>query len=131
MANNLTDHAENRILEHMTGKTAWAKPSIWIALYTTVPAETGSGTEVTGGGYARIATTASDWTTATNGQIANAVNFEWSIASANWGTVAGIALVDAATGGNVIMRGPAVSSKLIESGDTFRILAGSLILAMD
>lgn len=131
MAGNLTDYAEHKILELITGKAAWAKPTIYVALYTAVPGEAGSGTEVSGGGYSRIATTPSDWTTAANGQISNAVNFEWPIASANWGTVAGMALVDAETGGNVIMRGPAASSKLIESGDTFRILAGALVMSMD
>lgn len=128
----LTDYAEKKILDHLVGKAAFKMPTAYVALYTSVPNEDGTGgAEVSGGGYARLQTSHSDWEDAANGGIQNSANLEWDAATDNWGTIVGIALVDEATGGNVLVRGEAVAQKTIEVGDMFRISAGNLVMTLD
>lgn len=127
----LSDFLENKLLEHITGKASYAMPTVHVALFTVAPTDSAAGTEVTGGGYSRKATTGASWNAAANGQIKNAVDLEWATASASWGSVVAIALMDAPTGGNVLVYGTAQSAKTIESGDTYRISAGNLTLSLD
>ncbi len=69
----LSNYAEAKVLEHLVGKLAMPKPTVSVALYTVAPTDEDAGTEVSGGGYQRIATTPTDWTNASNGSISNAV----------------------------------------------------------
>lgn len=46
MAGNLSNYAESKILELSVGKTAWAKPDLYCALFTSPPSDVGGGTEV-------------------------------------------------------------------------------------
>ena len=49
-----SDYLENKVLGHVFGGTAYTAPStLYVALYTVAPSDTGGGTEVSGGGYAR------------------------------------------------------------------------------
>lgn len=125
----LSDYAENKVLEHIVGKTAFALPDVEVALYTVAPTDSTSGTEVSGGAYARLATAPADWSAASGGSISNSVDFEWATASASWGSVVAAALVDGS--GNILAFGTAASPKTIDSGDTYRIPAGSLTLTLD
>jgi len=50
----LTDHAENRVVDALFRAQALSAPATWwVALYTTSCSDTGGGTEVSGGSYAR------------------------------------------------------------------------------
>jgi hypothetical protein len=49
MANNMSDYAENKVLELLVGKTAFSTPTAYLALYTVTPTDAGGGTQVTGG----------------------------------------------------------------------------------
>ena len=71
MATTNSDYTENKIVDHVNGKTAWTMPAaVSLALFTTNPNfETGAGgTEVTGGGYVRKALL---WTAASGGATSN------------------------------------------------------------
>lgn len=101
-----TDYFARKLIDLSTGKTGVTTPTVYMALFTAVGTDAGTGfTEVTGGSYARVATAAADWnaagasdpSTTTN---ANAINFP--TASASWGTVVAIGAYDAATGGNLL-----------------------------
>lgn len=97
------------ILQHITGQAAiFAEPTAYVALFTTAPADdTGTGAiEVSGGGYARVATSAATWNAASTGTdpttISNAAAITFATASASWGTVVAFGLYDAATSGNLL-----------------------------
>jgi hypothetical protein len=127
MANNLADYAENKVLEHSLGKTSWTMPTAYIALFTTNPAEDGTGgTEVSGGSYARFTSSGATWGAASGGTISNAVDILFTGATASWGTIVGYGIYDAATGGNLIWLNTLTASKAIGSGDTARFTAGQL-----
>jgi hypothetical protein len=129
---SFTDYAELKMLDHAFGKTAWISPTIWVGLFTVVATDVaGSGTEVTGGAYARVATTAASWAAASAGQISNAVALTFPVATADWGTVVGWATFDAATAGNRIVHAALTTSKPILNGDTASFAIGGLSHTLD
>ena len=129
MSGGLTPYAESRTLDFNLGAApAAGTGASYISLHTGAPA-TGAN-EVTGGGYARrqfvYTKSGSEPTTASNTAIT-----DFPVATANWGTITAFALWDAATGGNLICYGTVTTSKPINSGDTARFQAGSLIVTSD
>ena len=96
-----------------------------MALFTTATTDAGGGTEVSGGGYARQLVGLSAASGA-GGLISNAADIVFPTATADWGTVTHAAIMDAATGGNMIMHSPLDASKTIAVGDTFKINMGDL-----
>lgn len=102
-----TDRVSQGILNHLTGKSAlFSLPTAYVALFTAVGTDAGTGfTEVTGGSYARVATAASDWNSASGSapsQITNAGTITFPTATADWGTVIAFGLYDASSGGNLM-----------------------------
>lgn len=127
-----TNTYENAVLNHVMMKTALSQPSrIDVALWIGDPGEDLSGgAEVSGGNYSRVATTASDWNTASGGVISNAVDLEFPQASADWGTVTHVVLFDYNSGSPIgMLYGALGTSKEIKSGDTAKFYAGSLTIS--
>ena len=120
----LTDYAECKILNLMRS-AAWTAFAAYVALYTSATADDGTGTEVSGGSYARKLAGLSEATGA-GGATSNASDITFPTATADWGTVTHIAIMDAASAGNMIMHSPLDASKTIANGDTFKISAGDL-----
>ncbi|UEM18987.1 hypothetical protein JL100_018040 [Skermanella mucosa] len=120
---------ETAILNHIFGKTTLGTMpnSLDLALYTTAPGETGGGTEVTGGSYARKAVPSASWTVTGNSATNNA-EIAFTTASADWGTVAGFGLFNGAT---LIFHGTLGTSKQVASGDTAVFAASSLNFSID
>lgn len=131
-----TDHAENAILNHIFRGVAFPSlTNLHVALFTAAPGETGGGTEVTGGGYARqsIARNTSNWkdpSTATQGQVSNTNEIAFPVASADYpAPVTHVALMDAATGGNMWYYGALSSSVTINQNGQFKFLANQLVIS--
>lgn len=129
---NLTNYAENKVIDALfRGQALGAPATMYFALFTSDPTETGAaGTEITGGSYARAAVTASlinfagtqsaGSTTAssgTSGQTSNNVAITFPAPTANWGVATHYALMDASTGGNAWVSSPLTAPKTINNGD--------------
>lgn len=129
MANNMNTFLENKLLEHSLGKTAYTMPTVFLALFSTDPTSTGSaGTEISGGGYARQPITCGS---ASGGSISNSADINFGTASAAWGTVAYVGIVDAVSGAfNMLYHSALASSKTINSGDSFKVASGQLSLSI-
>lgn len=102
-----TDRVSQGILNHITGKSAlFTMPTCYVGLFTAVGNDGGTGfTEVSTGAYARAATAAADWNTASGSapsQISNANAIAFPTATANWGSIIGLGLFDALTAGNLL-----------------------------
>lgn len=102
-----SDHTAQGILGHITGKAAiFAEPTAYVALFTAVGTDAGTGfTEVTGGSYARVATNATTWNSPTGTGPStenNASAITFPTATASWGTVIAVGLYDAASSGNLL-----------------------------
>jgi len=127
----LSDYMENAIINQMRN-VAGVQVAVYVALFTAVTgleADTGwSGTEVSGGSYARQL---AGLTAGSGGLSSNAADITFPQATANWGVITHCALMDAVTAGHVLMWTQLDASKTINNGDTFKFNAGDLDVTMD
>jgi len=126
-----TDYAENKVLDHLNGKSSFTMPTVYVALFTAAPSDAGGGTEVSGGSYARVATSGATWAAASGGAASNAAAISFPTASASWGTVTHYATFDAASSGNMLRWAALTVSKTIGSGDTASFAIGALAMTED
>jgi len=116
---SFSNYLETEILDHVFAGAAYTAPGTkYLALFTAVAdGETGSVTEVSGGGYARqsVAFTTSGNTTSNNAAV------EFPTATGNYGTVTHVGVYDASTSGNLMAYAALSSNKTIETGDVFRV----------
>lgn len=111
-----TDYMERLILDtflnQVSGSSLGTGTQMWLGLFTTMPADDGTGgVEVTGGSYARVRiNTASTQFAAADSTSAPTVKKgptgvnTWIFPSptANWGDTVGIGIWDASTSGNML-----------------------------
>lgn len=122
---SLTNAFETHTLQYLLTTDSVTRPTSWyIGLFTSDPTDTGSaGTEVSGFDYARTAVTF----TVTGDTASNSAAVEFPAANGgNWGTVSHIGVMDAASGGNMIVHSALTVAKAINDGDVFRIPTGDL-----
>ena len=125
---SFSNYLETELLDHVFANNAYTSPSaVYVGLFTSNPAEDGSGTEVSGGSYARQ--TAS-FTVSGNTATTDAV-IEFPTATGTWGTVSHIGIFDALTTGNLLAYAALTASKSITSGDVFRIPSGDIDITLD
>lgn len=102
----------------------------YVGLLTATPSDTGGGTEVSGGSYARVAVsmtmtnwagtqsaTSTTYSSGTGGTTSNNGAITFPAPTANWGTVTHFALYDQASGGNLIYWAALTTSKTVNNGD--------------
>jgi hypothetical protein len=70
-------------------------------------------------------------TTATGGIVTSSADVTFPQATASWGTVSHIGLLDALSSGNLLMHTPLTTSRAIESGDILKISTGNLTASLD
>ena len=102
-------------------QVAWKPAAIYVGLLTAAPSDSGGGTEVSGGSYARAQVTQLDanWNapTAGNGLFDNVNDIAFPTPSANWGVVTHWAIYDASVAGNLLIHGALTAQKTINNGD--------------
>ena len=124
-----SNYLEAKILDHVLNNTSYTSPTTtYVGLYTVAPDDTGGGTEVTGGSYARQALSVS---TASGGIVTSDADITFPQATANWGTVVAIGIHDASAAGNLLMYTDLTTSKTIETGDILKIASGNLTVTLD
>lgn len=142
----LSNYFENKIIDHLRGVATFTPPATWyFALLTAAPSDSGGGTEVTGGSYARVAmaanganlagTQAAGSTTAstgTSGTTSNNNPIVFPAPTADWGTATHLAVYDASTGGNLLIYVPLSPAQAINNGNTApTFAAGDFSFSMD
>lgn len=126
MPGSLSNYAENKLLDHVLGTTTFTKPATaYLALYTVAPTDSTSGTEVTGGSYARQVVT---FSAASSGTTSNTGNVDFT--NMPTCTVVAVAVCDALTSGNILVYGTLNANKVVSSGDTLRVPAGDLDISI-
>lgn len=130
MADNLTDAAEARVLNWLTGNTTTAPTtSLSIRLMTANGSDAAPGTEVVNaGGSTYAAQTVAFPTASGTTQTANSADVVFANMPAC--TVVGLEIWDSAGTPFRWWWGAATASKAVNLGDTLRILAGTLVLNM-
>ena len=134
----LSNYAEGELIKHIFRTGSFTKPTVLgVALFTSNPAEDASGTEVSGGAYARVQHNPADanWDaiSGTNGTTANTSTITFPTPSgANWGSVTHFGVFDAASGGNLLFYGALTTSTTINDGDAApSFAAGALTFQID
>lgn len=127
MADAKSNTAEQMTLDWLLGGSNPTRPSArYVALHTADPTDAGTGSEVSGGSYARQSATFS--AAATDSGVTTSSN----TADLNWtnlptSTVTHIGIWSASTGGYLLYSAPLAQSKAITSGDELTISAGGLV----
>jgi hypothetical protein len=123
-----SDYLENALINAVLRNTTYTSPAtVYVSLYTTDPTDADTGTEVSGGSYARTAVTMG---APSNGVSTNSADVTFPTATASWGTVTHIGIHDASTSGNLLFHTPLDTSKTIDSGDIFKITTGNLSVTL-
>jgi len=124
----MSNFLENALINATLRNTSYTSPSVvYLGLYTSDPTDADTGTEVSGGSYARQAIT---FGAPSNGVTTNTAAIEFPQATGNWGTVGWIGIEDALSGGNLLYHSPLDASKTIATGDIFKIAIGSLSVTL-
>jgi len=124
----MSNYLENALINVTLRATSYTAPTtVYVSLWTSNPNDDASGTEVTGGSYARTAVT---FAAPSNGVTTNSADVTFPTATASWGTVGWIGINDALTTGNLLYHSPLDTSKTIDSGDIFKISTGNLSVTL-
>jgi hypothetical protein len=119
-----TDNFENKILDAGFGSGTLTKPAnVYVALYSTAPTDSTSGTELTGNGYARQVVS---FGSASAGQIGSSGNVTFAANGSSWSTVVAVGLVDASSSGNIMVYGALSPTRTLQDGDTLTFETNNL-----
>lgn len=120
---SISNYAELKILDHLTGKAAWTMPTtVHIKLHLADAGEDGTTSPA-----AETTRKAVSWNTATGGSISSSAVLSWTNVSTtevytHWSAW------DNSTAGNCLWTGALSSSASVTAGDTFEITALTLSL---
>lgn len=129
---SMSDYLENKLIDHIFRATSYTMPAtLYVALYTASPTDTGGGTEVSTSGtnYARVALnpsvsnwlstngTASGASSGTGGTTSNNATITFGAPSASWGSITHVAITDASSAGNVLFWSALTVAKTVNNGD--------------
>jgi hypothetical protein len=125
----ISNYLENALLNATLRNTTYTSPAtVYAGLFTTDPTDAGTGSEVSGGSYARKAIT---FAAPSNGVTTNsAAACEFDQATGSWGTITHFAIFDALTTGNMLYYGALTTSKTIASGDVFKFATSSVSVTL-
>ena len=124
----MSNYLEDALINATLRNTSYTSPStVYLGLFTSDPTDANTGTEVSGGSYARQSIT---FGAPSNGVSTNSAAIEFPQATGSWGTVGWIGIMDSLTTGNLLYHTALDSSKTIASGDIFKIAIGSLSVTL-
>ena len=124
----ISNYLENALINAVLRNIPYTSPAaVYLALYTSDPTDANTGTEVTGGSYQRQKIT---FGAPNDGMVSNSNEILFPVATANWGTVTHIGILDAATGGNLLFYGAVTTPKTISTNDQLKINAGDISITL-
>lgn len=124
----MSNYLETALVNATLRNTSFTSPTtVYVGLYTTSPGEGNTGTEVSGGSYARQSAA---FAAPTDGVTTNSATLTFPTATGSWGTITHIGILDALTTGNLLYYAALDVSKTIGSGDIFTISSGNLSVTL-
>jgi len=124
----MSNFLENALINATLRNTTYTSvATVYVSLWTSDPTDAGSGTEVSGGSYARTAVT---FGAPSGGVTTNNADVTFPTATGSWGTVGWIGINDALTSGNLLYHTALDTAKAIDSGDIFKIASGNLSVTL-
>ena len=124
----MSNYLEAALINATLRNTSYTSPTtVYLALYTDDPTDADTGTEISGGSYARQSIT---FGSPSSGTSTNSAAIEFPAATANWGVVTHVGIRDALTSGNLLYHTALDASKTINNGDIFKILTSNLSVTL-
>lgn len=124
----ISNYLENSIINHWLRASAVASPAaVYVALFLDDPTDAGTGTEVSGGSYARVVTS---FDVPVDGVTQNTGPITFPTATADWGVVTHVAMFDAAVAGNLLFHGALAIGQNVLNGQTFSLAVGALVIEL-
>lgn len=124
----MSNYLENALINATLRATTFTSPTtVYVSLHTADPTDAGSGTEVSGGSYARQS---ASFASPNNGASSTNADITFPQATGSWGTVSHIGIWDSLTTGNLLYHTQLDASKTIDTGDIFKIASGSLTVTL-
>lgn len=108
--------------------TSLRSGTYYLALFLTDPTASGTGTEASGGGYARKVISF-DAPSLVSGkqQVKNTDAVDYGVITADIGTVSYWGIFDSQTGGNLLWYGSFARGKNVLNGDAITVNAGAIV----
>lgn len=139
MAGSFSDYLEDELLDHVFSAATFTAPSTtYIGLWTSALTDASTGGtagEVSGGSYARVnfANDATNWPAASGGAKSNGTAITFAQATADWGTVTHVAVLDTSTAaaGNILAWADLTVSKQVGTNDTAEFAVGDFDVTLD
>ena len=124
----ISNYLENALINATLRNTTYTSPTtVYVGLYTTDPTDANTGTEVSGGSYARQSVS---FGAPSDGLSASDADVTFPQATGDWGTVGWIGILDAETSGNLLYHTALDAAKTIETGDIFKIASSDLTVQL-
>lgn len=112
-----TDYLSNKLIDWLWRGQDYNYPAtMWLALFKSLPTNSGGGTEVAGIAYERVSQPAGNWGAPNDGTILNSTALTFSVPQSDWGTVVGSGFYDSKNGGNLLWWAPVNMEKTIVNG---------------
>jgi hypothetical protein len=137
MSNAASNYLENTILDYIFSNAVYTPTDdVYLALFNNTSGNAATNLEAgtltdevsaSGTAYARQVVT---FGAASGGIAANDITVTFPAATASWGSVTHVAIMDADTAGNVLFYGAVTTAKTIDTGDTFQVATGNLTIQL-
>ncbi len=131
MATFMSDDRKTSTLNWLRGIEVSPPDTVYAALFLSDPGPTGMANEVVGGSYARPGI---EWSavsidpTTHDASISNSAVITFAEATADWGTVTHLALMNAPSGGKVLYSTALTTPRDIHKDDNIAIKVGKVIV---
>lgn len=132
-----SNYLEGKVLDHVLRVASYTQPAaLFLALFNNTSGNAAANLEAgtltdevsaSGTAYGRKSIA---FNAASSGTSTNSGTVTFDTATASWGTVTHVAIMDAQTSGNVLFWGAVTVPKEIASGDTFQVSAGNLSISL-
>jgi hypothetical protein len=125
----MSDYLEDKLVDHVLRNTAYTPATkVYVGLYTSDPTDAKTGVEVSGGAYARQEAA---FDASSGGATANSADVTFPVATASWGTVTHLGLLDASMAGNLLLHGELNTARTISTDNQLVFLAGEITVTFD
>ena len=122
-----TNFLEDAILAATLTGTTYTGGTVYLALYSAGPTESGTATELSGSGYSRTSVAFS----ITDGTATNTANVTVGPATGDWTSATGWGIVDANSAGNILYAGNFAISQTVKNGLSLTFETGKIAISIN
>lgn len=133
----MSNYLEDELLDHVLSAATYTAPAtVYLALSTATITDTTTGTTITehsGDNYSRKSVTnnATNWPAASSASKSLGVTQTFATPSGSWGTITDMAIIDAASNGNILLYTALTASKAVASGNTVEFTSSNITAAFN